>query len=84
MLTLVPNMAANKMEGIRLSRLRTGSIIYNYGAREGDIILRVNGHKIDSMEKGYKLWENLRKENYVEVEILRDNKIVTIAFDIVK
>lgn len=83
-LTLVPNMVANKMEGIRLARLRTGSIIYNYGAREGDVIVRVNGHKIDSMEKGYKLWENLKKENYVEIEILRDNKIVTIAFDVVK
>jgi len=84
-LTLVPNVNENNiMTGVRIANLVPGSLIYQYGARQGDIILRVNGHKIDSMEKGYKLWENVKNENYIEVEILRDNKPIIFAFEITK
>ncbi|HOL48378.1 MAG TPA: hypothetical protein PKX90_10370 [bacterium] len=84
-LTLVPNVNENNiMTGVRIANLVPGSLIYQYGARQGDIILRVNGHKIDSMEKGYKLWENVKNENYIEIEILRNNKPIIFAFEITK
>jgi len=84
-ITLVPNVNENNiMTGVRIANLMPGSLFYQYGARPNDIILRVNGHKIDSMEKGYKLWENVKNENYIEVEILRDNKPIIFAFEITK
>lgn len=82
-LTIVPNVdSSGKMNGIRIVNLRPDSIIYNFGAREGDVIQRVNGHVIDNMETGFKLWMNVKDEPYIHINLLRNNQPMSISFEV--
>lgn len=81
--TIAPNVNVQReMEGVRVVNLRKDSIIYNFGVREGDIILRVNGHVIDNMETGFKLWMNVKDEPYVYINLLRNGQPMTISFEV--
>lgn len=77
-----PYRVNGKIEGYKLFRVRPSNILYKYGARSGDIVKRVNGHKVDSTEKLLSMWSSVKSESRIQVDIKRGSKILQFDFNI--
>jgi len=75
-----PYRVNGKIEGYRLIRVRPYNILYKYGIRSGDILKRINGKKINSTEKLYGMWQGIKEQTRLNVDIERRGK--TITYDI--
>ncbi len=71
-----------KVEGYKLIRVRPHNILYKYGIRSGDILRRINGKKIDSTEKLYTMWQGIKQQNRLSVDIERRGEILTYDINI--
>ena len=58
-------------EGLSLSNIKNGSIFTKMGLRNGDVILRVNGKQIRTLDDALALYENLRTSKRVELQVSR-------------
>jgi len=70
------------MEGLRLVRVPRDNIVYELGGRSGDLVRRVNGHELNQVDQMYKLWENIKDDAFISVDLERNNQIFTYSFDI--
>lgn len=77
-----PYMVDGNMEGISLMRIPKNSIVYELGGRNGDIIRRVNGHEVNQIDQMYKLWDNIKDDSFISVDIERNRQIFTYEFEI--
>ncbi len=77
-----PYRVNGKIEGYKLFRVRPNNILYQFGARSGDIVKRINGHPVDSTEKLMKMWGSLQGEGKITVDIERGGKLQTFDFNI--
>ena len=71
----------NRSQGFKILHVNQGSFIEALGLRAGDTIRAINGTVVDSMQKGYELFNKLQAETSVDVEIIRDNRNQKIHFE---
>jgi len=71
----------NRSKGFKLLHVNKGSFIEALGLRAGDTIRAINGTVVDSMQKGYELFNKLQSETSVDVEIIRNNQNKKIHFE---
>ena len=82
-ITATPSKNADgQTDGFRLVRVRPINILYEYGLRSGDIVKRINGKKTDSTEKMFSMWEGMKNESKIVIDVERDSKIVTFELNI--
>lgn len=81
-LNLSPNVRDGKTEGFRLGNIPPESVIYRYGFRNGDVIRMVNGVVIDSLARGFAVYNQIssQKTGIVTVEVLRNNSPEVFTF----
>ncbi len=80
---IIPYFKEGKMSGIRINKIADNSALSKYfGLKLSDIITSVNGKSIDSVEKGMKLWDNMKSENSLIIDIIRNNEAMTFSFNI--
>ncbi len=79
---LIPYFEGNKSSGYRLAALRPGSAFEQLGFRGGDIIQQVNNVDLSSPEKMYTIFQNLKDEKHVTVNIVRQGQKSTITYEI--
>lgn len=81
-LNVAPNMKDGKVEGFRVGNIASESILYEYGLRDGDVVRRINGVLIDSMAKGFAVYNQITQDRtgVVTVEVLRNNNPVIFTF----
>lgn len=79
---IIPYFEANKSAGYRLAAMRPGSAFAQLGFRGGDVIQRVNDVELTSPEKMYTIFQNLKDEKVVTVDILRRGKKNTLTYEI--
>ncbi|MCM8804970.1 MAG: hypothetical protein NC833_06920 [Candidatus Omnitrophica bacterium] len=67
----------NAFSGYKINGIKEGSIIEKTGLLNNDIILKINGIKMDKSENPFKIYEDILKngKNKVSVEILRENRV---------
>jgi type II secretory pathway component PulC len=66
-------------KGVKLSKIRTGSIYQKAGFRDGDIIEQINGIAVADLEKKpAKARQELPAANKVTFKVRRDDKVITI------
>lgn len=75
-----PHRVDGKIEGYKLFFVDPSSMLYKLGARNGDIVKRVNGHPIDSTEKLYQMWQSIQGESKITVDLDRGGKLVNYDF----
>lgn len=81
-----PYRLANTEEagaGWRLSRVRPYGPGWYLGLRNGDVILTVNGHKLDTMPQLLMAYAKLKNDTSFEVQIRRGGQIRTHHYTIV-
>lgn len=70
------------MQGFKLFQIRKGSVFEKVGLKNHDVIQRVNGQSLNSVEKGLDLFAALRDENHFTLDILRNNAKKTITIEV--
>lgn len=79
----VPEIGANgQVEGFKVVDIQEGSIFEQLGIRKGDVIKGVNGERLDSVSKAIELYNRLRTESSIDVDIDRGGKTETLSYDI--
>jgi general secretion pathway protein C len=78
----VPVLANGAMTGFRLDYIAKSSFYEKIGLQYGDILKQVNGIEIKDPGTMLSLFQQLRNENSVKLDILRNNQRTTMMFDI--
>ncbi len=79
---VVPNFKDGEPDGFKLLSIKRGSLIHQGGLRDGDIIKRVNGIEIDSPEKAFEVYEQVRNEPLITLEIVRGGRGRTFNYEV--
>lgn len=88
--TLRPDISSGRIEGIRLEKIRDGSVIKDAGFKEGDVVKGINRcglQNLKDVEEVYRqLIERMRigAKFQVDVTVQRDGKLKTLAYDVVE
>ena len=75
-----PFFEKGKPSGFLISSVRRGSFVERLGARSGDIIRQINGERVDSVQKAFKLYNAFKNNNSVQVTITRQGRPHTLNF----
>ncbi len=79
---LIPFFEGNKSAGYRIAAIRPGTTFEHLGFQGGDVLQQVNGLDIASPEKLYTIFQNLKDEKQVSVNILRQGQKTTLTYEI--
>ena len=77
-----PVLANGAITGFRLDYIASSSFYEKIGLRQGDTLKQVNGVEIKDPGTMLSLFQQLRNENSVKLDILRNNQRTTMMFDI--
>ena len=77
-----PYRVNGQIVGYRLINVRPTNIMFKLGARSGDIVRRVNGQILDSTQKLMGMWETIKNDPKITVDIERDGKNIKYDFNI--
>jgi general secretion pathway protein C len=78
----VPVLANGAMTGFRLDYIAKNSFYEKIGLQYGDVLKQVNGVEIKDPGTMLSLFQQLRNEKSVKLDILRSNQRTTMMFDI--
>ena len=79
---LIPFFEGNKSSGYRIAAIRPGTTFEQLGFQGGDVLQQVNGLDVSSPEKLYTIFQNLKDEKKVSVNILRQGQKNTLTYEI--
>ena len=79
---LVPYFEGNASAGYRIAAIRPGTAFEKLGFQGGDVLQQVNGVALSSPEKMYTIFQNLKDEKQVTVDIIRQGKKSTLKYEI--
>jgi type II secretory pathway component PulC len=68
------------IDGFEVSHIRKAGIVDRLGFQDGDIILEVNGTKLDSLDKVLMVYRQSQNLSRVELVVLRGGRRVTLTF----
>jgi general secretion pathway protein C len=78
----LPYVEQGKTVGFRISEITPGSIYEKIGLQNGDVIQRVNSQDIDDPGKFFQLYQGLRNERNVSIDLLRNGQRQTLSYEI--
>jgi general secretion pathway protein C len=70
--------------GYRIKPGKDATLLSRFNLQSGDILTAVNGVKLDSPLKGLGLIQQLATANQVDLEVLRNGRVVSLSFFIEK
>lgn len=79
---MVPNYQNGKVNGFKIFAIRSGSVFQELGLKNGDVIHRINGTEIDSVEKAIPMLQLAKTENSIALDLTRRGKKKTISIEI--
>ncbi len=80
---MVPNLTPdNKTDGFKVFQIKPGSIFEKMGLRDQDVLKRVNGQDLDTIEKGMGLFGTLRNEKTISIDIVRNGTRLNYTYEI--
>jgi general secretion pathway protein C len=78
----LPYMEQGKTVGFRISEIVPGSIYEKIGLLNGDVIQRVNSQEVDDPAKFFQLYQGLRTERNITIDLLRGGQRQTLNYEI--
>ncbi len=79
---LIPYFEGNKSAGYRIAAIRPGTTFEHLGFQGGDVLQQVNGMDLSTPEKLATIFQNLKDEKKVSVNILRQGQKSTLTYEI--
>lgn len=78
----VPYLVNGKMEGFRIDNIAPQGFFDKAGIRGGDVLQRVNGVEIRDPGTMLTLFQQLKNERTVRLDVLRDNRQAALTYEI--
>ncbi len=77
-----PHRVKGQIVGYRLVTVQPQNIMFRLGARSGDIIKRINGQMLDSTQKLMSMWEMMKNDPKITIDLERNGKELRYDFNI--
>lgn len=77
-----PHRVNGQIVGYRLITVQPHNIMFRLGARNGDIIKRINGQMLDSTQKLMSMWEMMKNDPKITIDLERNGKDLRFDFNI--
>ncbi len=81
-INIKPVLNNGKSEGLMVYRIRSNSLFYNLGLRNGDVIKQVNGNPITSTEDTLQIYQKLKDTEQFNVLLLRKGAKKELVYQI--
>jgi general secretion pathway protein C len=78
----VPYFKDGKSIGLRLFAVKQGSIFERLGLKNGDVLKSINGSPMGDLSQAIKLFETLKQERNINVQLERDRNEKEVRFQI--
>jgi general secretion pathway protein C len=78
----LPYMEQGKTVGFRISEIVPNSIYEKIGLKNGDVIEKVNSQAVDDPAKFFQLYQGLRTERYIAIDLIRNGARQTLNYEI--
>jgi general secretion pathway protein C len=78
----LPFIEQGKTVGFKLSEIIPGSIYEKIGLQNGDVIQRVNSQDVDDPSKFFQLYQGLKNERSIAIDLIRGGQHQTLNYDI--
>jgi len=78
----IPYLEQGKTVGFKISEIVPGSIYEKIGLQNGDIIQRVNSQDVDDPAKFFQLYQGLKNERSIAIDLLRGGQRQTLNYEI--
>ena len=79
---VVPNFTSGKPDGFRIFSIVPDSFFFKIGLQNGDILQRINGVEVKDPENFMKVFQQLKGETSVTLDLVRNNQKQTFAYEI--
>jgi general secretion pathway protein C len=76
----VPHFEGGRSTGFRLFAIRQDSLFDRIGLKNGDIIQKINGVELTDPSRAMALFQELRNEREISVEVLRNKEPRTLSY----
>lgn len=77
-----PVRKGGKTTGMRVSRIRGGTLLHTLGVRNGDVVQGINGFSLTDPQKALEAYGRLRTADHLALSLQRGGKPVTIDINI--
>jgi general secretion pathway protein C len=77
-----PRTVNGKTDGFLVQRINPRSLLTKLGVQRGDVIMDVNGIKLDSPEKALQVFQQLREARQISVAVERNGQPMSFAYEI--
>jgi general secretion pathway protein C len=78
----LPFVEGGKTIGFRLSEIVPGSLYEKIGLVNGDVIQRVNAEDVSDPAKFFQMYQGLKDERQISIDLLRNGQRQTLNYDI--
>ncbi len=78
----VPNMVNGALNGFRIDYIAPASFYEKIGLHTGDVLQRVNGIEIRDPSTMFSLFQQLKNENTVKLDLVRNNQRSTVTYEL--
>jgi general secretion pathway protein C len=79
---IVPSFENGNPVGFKVFRIKPDSFYNKLGIRNGDVISKINGFEINSTEKALQMYQILRTEKNISLDITRRGQKMTMEYTI--
>jgi general secretion pathway protein C len=79
---VVPNFNAGRPDGFRIFSIVPDSFFSKIGLQNGDVLQRINGVEVKDPENFMKVFQQLKGEASVTLDLVRNNQKQTFAYEI--
>jgi general secretion pathway protein C len=79
---VVPAIKNGKPNGFKLYAIRPNSAFAKLGLMNGDTVSAVNGMEITTAEKGLEIYQKVREQSNISIQVTRRGKPVTLNYTI--
>jgi general secretion pathway protein C len=78
----LPYVEQGKTVGFKISEIVPGSIYEKIGLQNGDVIQKVNSQEVDDPAKFFQLYQGLKTERYISIDLIRGGQRQTMSYEI--
>ncbi len=79
---LVPNFSQGKADGFRVVSITPDSFYTKIGIKNGDVLQRINGMELREPDSFFKVFQQLKDESSITLDLIRNNKKETLDYEI--
>lgn len=79
---LVPAYRDGKSQGFKMFSIRPDSLYSRIGLQNGDVLQRINGLSLDSVERGLEAYQKMRESPRLELDVERNGQPMRLTYSV--